>query len=288
MTDQNIEKIVENSQEEVVEKAKETTAKKRCCRLPQCTARMRWTALVIVVALIGVYSYAQSKHITSVKGLFGMGLNPVETVDPTDAKQWSYAAGYVLGKQLEQTVASIPDGESIDHDIMFDAIRDVMAGEETTLTMEQVQEILQARAEAEEAKAAEIAQQNLELGEAFIAEYRQQDGVQETANGTLYKVLEQGIGYRVGKQAAQVHYVGKLVDGTEFDNSRNFGDEPIAFSSEDVVPGFGEALELMRVGDKWEIVIPADQAYGTYGAPGGLIGPNETLIFELEVVGIEE
>ncbi|HEY7160344.1 MAG TPA: FKBP-type peptidyl-prolyl cis-trans isomerase, partial [Acidobacteriota bacterium] len=130
------------------------------------------------------------------------------------------------------------------------------------------------------------AEDNKKKGDAFLAENKTKEGVVTTASGLQYKVLRPGKGPKPKlEDTVTTHYRGTLLDGTEFDSSykRN---EPVSFQLKGVIPGWTEALQLMETGAKWQIFIPADLAYGPKGA-GGVIGPNETLIFEVELISIQ-
>ncbi len=123
-------------------------------------------------------------------------------------------------------------------------------------------------------------------GETFRAEYSQRQGVMATASGLQYRVIETGEGRSPGPaDTVVVHYVGRLIDGTEFDSSRARG-TPATFSLGGIIPGWKEALQLMHEGDVWEAVIPSELAYGARGA-GTSIGPNETLVFEIELISVK-
>jgi FKBP-type peptidyl-prolyl cis-trans isomerase FkpA len=126
-------------------------------------------------------------------------------------------------------------------------------------------------------------QENAIAGEAYLAQNGRKEGVTTTASGLQYEVLRQGDGPRpTANQQVRLHYRGTLIDGTEFDSS--YGGEPAVFSTGGLIRGFSEALLLMPVGSQYRVVIPSDIAYGPTG--GGPIGPNETLIFEIELLGI--
>jgi FKBP-type peptidyl-prolyl cis-trans isomerase FklB len=128
------------------------------------------------------------------------------------------------------------------------------------------------------------AEQNQIKGEAFLAENAKRDEVIVLDSGLQFRVIEPGDGAQpTVRDRVTVHYRGTLVNGTEFDSSH--GDSPVTFPLAQVIPGWIEALQLMKVGDKWELFIPSDLAYGPQGAEPD-IGPNETLIFEVELLGI--
>lgn len=129
-----------------------------------------------------------------------------------------------------------------------------------------------------------IAQENLEKGEKFLAENAKKEGVDTLADGIQYKVLTKGEGaLPQATDVVRVHYKGTLIDGTEFDSSYNRG-EPAEFPLNRVISGWTKAIQAMPVGSKWIIYIPSKEAYGQRGA--GPIGPNETLIFEVELLDI--
>ena len=122
-------------------------------------------------------------------------------------------------------------------------------------------------------------------GTAFLARNAERDGVITTASGLQYEVLAAGDGPSpAATDLVTVHYTGTLIDGTVFDSSVERG-QPAEFPANRLIPGWVEALQLMQVGDKWMLYIPSDLAYGERGA-GGAIGPNQTLIFEIELLGV--
>lgn len=128
------------------------------------------------------------------------------------------------------------------------------------------------------------AAENAEKGKKFLEENAKKAGIDTLSDGIQYRVIKQGDGAKpVETDKVKVHYKGTLLDGTEFDSSIKRG-EPTEFYLNQVIPGWTKALQAMPVGSKWEIFIPADQAYGARG--GGPIGPNETLIFEVELLDI--
>ena len=124
-------------------------------------------------------------------------------------------------------------------------------------------------------------------GEAFLAENAKQEGVKVTESGLQYKVLEPGEGDSPGaSDVATVHYRGTLIDGTQFDSSYDRG-QPATFPVGGVIAGWTEALQLMKPGAKWQLTIPAGLAYGERGA-GQDIGPNATLLFDVELISVEK
>ena len=151
----------------------------------------------------------------------------------------------------------------------------------TTVSDVQMQQLQQANTEL-------LYAPNREAGEKFLEENKTKEGVQITASGLQYKVLQQGNGPVPTKdQRVKVLYTGKLLDGTVFDSTSNRNDEPAVFGVGQVISGWTEALQMMPVGSKWELYIPYDLAYGTNGT-GNSIEPYSTLIFEVELLDIEK
>lgn len=195
----------------------------------------------------------------------------------------SYAVGVDIGNNLART------GVDLDLSGLLRGISDVLEGRDAQLTDQEVREVLQelsTRMQVAQAQQFEEATtRNAAEGEAYLAENGQRDGVITTESGLQYEVLTQGNGPRpAATDQASVHYRGTLVDGTEFDSSYERG-EPATFPINRVIPGWTEALQLMPVGSKYRFVIPSHLAYAEQGS-GPLIGPNATLIFEVELLGI--
>ena len=203
----------------------------------------------------------------------------------TDQQMVSYTLGYQIGGQL---AAQIREGRlDLDPEAFAQAIADVLSGRPPAMTSAQMEAALEMlQQQQQNARRDTTAETGQSRGEAFQVEYSQRQGVVATASGLQYRVIETGEGRSPGPaDTVVVHYVGQLIDGTEFDSSKGRG-TPATFSLGGIIPGWQEALQLMREGDIWEVVIPSELAYGAQGA-GGSIGPNETLVFEIELISVK-
>lgn len=203
----------------------------------------------------------------------------------TDDQKASYAIGLDMGRNLSQAQSRL------DMDAFYKGLQDAMAERDPALDQEElnaaVQGFMTALREEQQRERTELAEKNETEGAAYLAENAGKDGVVTTESGLQYEVLEQGDGPSPSaEQTVQIHYRGTLIDGTEFDSSYERG-EPAEFPVGQVIPGFSEALQLMNVGGKYRVVIPGNLAYGPQGT-GGAIGPNATLIFEVEMLDIVE
>ncbi|MFO7648222.1 FKBP-type peptidyl-prolyl cis-trans isomerase [Halomonas sp. 3H] len=200
----------------------------------------------------------------------------------TDEERLGYSLGVTLGQSIQQDV------NDLDVDAFTQAIRDVFAGDELAMSDEEMADALmrfqQEAMAARQAEAEQQAEANRSEGEAFLAANAEEEGVEVTESGLQYRVLEAGDGDTPGAEdSVEVHYEGTLIDGTVFDSSYERG-EPVSFRVDQVIDGWQEALQLMSVGDTWEVVIPAELAYGAQGQ--GPIGPYETLIFRVELLDV--
>jgi len=201
----------------------------------------------------------------------------------TDSQKLGYIIGMDIGSSLKQ------QGTDFDLDALFMAIKATYNGEPLAMTPEEAASIretfiAQRRTEAE-ADRASMASVNAAEGDKFLLENRIKEGVQITDSGLQYQVLEMGDGARpAATDKVTVHYRGTLLNGEEFDSSYSRG-EPITFALDQVIPGWTEGVQLMPVGSKFMFYIPPNLGYGPAG--GGPIGPNATLIFQVELVGIE-
>jgi FKBP-type peptidyl-prolyl cis-trans isomerase len=217
-------------------------------------------------------------------------LSVVETIDVTNVNQFSYAVGALFAESLSESLDQAKqEGEEVNRDILVQAIYEKLLSSEgkPAMTKEQIEEIITAKQAMMQENLEKEKQENIVAGEKYREEYEKREGVKKTKSGVLYSIVKSGNGALVGTKTALVQYKGSLVDGTVFDSSENNEGESVPFSSEQVIPGLGELLSLMRVGDEWEIVIPYDLAYGEQGA-GGVVGPGETLIFTVSVTGIQK
>lgn len=195
----------------------------------------------------------------------------------------SYSIGLNIGQDFKR------QDMDIDADLLARGIKDAVSGAQPLLTEQQIRETIEAYQKEmvakQETKMKEMASKNQKEGEAFLAENAKKPGVTTTPSGLQYKVLKEGTGPQPKPgDTVKVHYEGKLVDGTVFDSSLKRG-EPAVFPVQGVIPGWTEALQMMKEGAKWQIVIPAKLAYGERGA-GPVIGPNATLIFEVELLKV--
>ena len=172
--------------------------------------------------------------------------------------------------------------DTIDANAVAKAFKDVFAGNDLDISEEESMQVLQ---DYFGKLAAEKSAQAGEAGSVYLTENGAKEGVITTESGLQYEVMTEGSGAKpTADNQVTVHYHGMLTDGTVFDSSVDRG-EPAQFGVTQVIPGWVEALQLMSVGDKWKLTIPSALAYGDKGA-GGLIGPGETLVFEVELIGI--
>jgi FKBP-type peptidyl-prolyl cis-trans isomerase FkpA len=196
---------------------------------------------------------------------------------------------YMIGLDIASTLQPVKD--EIDIPTLEKALRTALKGEKSLMTEEQAQQVRETFAQKIQLKRMgeqmELAKKNADAGQAFLAQNAKKPGVKTTASGLQYEVLKEGTGPKPKESdIVRVHYVGTLLDGTKFDSSVDRG-EPATIPLQQVVPGWREGVQLMNVGSKYRLWLPAALAYGEAGPPGGgPIGPNQTLVFEVELLGI--
>lgn len=196
----------------------------------------------------------------------------------------SYALGLSMGNNFRSSGI-----EKIDIKDFADGVAAVFSGEKPKMTYDEAKAEIQSffmemEKRQQEANSA-MAKVNQEAGEAFLKENGMREQVKTTASGLQYEVIEAGSGASPKpSDEVTVHYTGKLIDGTVFDSSVERG-APATFGVTQVIPGWVEALQMMKEGDKWRLFIPSNLAYGPNGA-GGVIGPNATLIFDVELIKV--
>ncbi len=203
-----------------------------------------------------------------------------------DKEKLSYSMGVNLGQNFKR------QSIDIDPDMLARGIKDSLSGGKTLMSVQEMKETLTAFEQVLMAKQAarmkELGDKNKREGAAFLAENQKKDGVKTLPSGLEYKVIKAGTGKKPkATDTVTVHYKGTLLDGTEFDSSYRRG-KPATFPVKGVIPGWTEALQMMAQGAKWQIFVPPQLAYGEQGTPGGIIGPNATLIFEVELVSIQD
>ena len=196
----------------------------------------------------------------------------------TEEEKYSYAIGYQFAQNLKGQNVTV-DGEAL-----AQAVKDVLNDKDPKITEQQMQESMQKMYESRRAKMEKEAEENKTKGAAFLEENKGKDGVKTTDSGLQYKVLSEGDGKKPSENdTVSVHYKGTLINGDEFDSSykRN---QPAEFPVKAVIPGWTEALQLMKTGAKYQLWIPSELAYGERGRPN--IPPNSVLVFEVELLDI--
>jgi FKBP-type peptidyl-prolyl cis-trans isomerase FklB len=212
--------------------------------------------------------------------LFGANVMAADnaTLD-TDKQKISYIFGIQVGQNMMQ------EGVELDIEAFKAGVADMMAGKQPQLDQATAEQVVQAYQAEKAQELAKVMNEKQAQAKVFMEENAKKDGVVTTDSGLQYEVLSEGDGATpTDSDKVIANYKGTLIDGTVFDSSYDRG-EPATFPVNGVIQGWQEALKLMKEGSKWRIVVPANLAYGPRGA-GNLIGPNETLIFEIELIAI--
>lgn len=233
----------------------------------------RLATLILAPAFVGVLTACQEQ-----------AKEPEPVTLDTPEQRLSYGIALRMGERMKS------DGMKLDVDAYSLGMRDAFEGGEAKLTDEEInaemvafQEKMEAERQAEQEAAAT---ENADAGAAFLEENAKREGVVVTDSGLQYEVIEAGEGATpTSEDTVEVHYRGTLIDGTEFDSSYSRG-QTVSFGVTQVIPGWTEALQLMKEGAKYKLFIPSDLAYGPAGA-GQMIGPNATLVFDVELIAIE-
>jgi FKBP-type peptidyl-prolyl cis-trans isomerase len=203
----------------------------------------------------------------------------------TRKEKFSYALGMDIGNKVGPSLKQ--QSVEVDPNLVSQGLQDAMSGTKTRLTPEEAQAVLREVQTEVNKQRQEKMQQAAAEGEAFLAANKSKEGVVTLPSGLQYKILTAGTGPKPASSDSVVcNYRGTLINGTEFDSSYKRG-QPATFGVGQVIKGWTEALQLMPVGSKWQLFVPSSLAYGERGA-GAEIGPNATLIFEVELLSIQD
>jgi FKBP-type peptidyl-prolyl cis-trans isomerase len=202
----------------------------------------------------------------------------------TELDTFAEKSAYAIGMDVANSLSQIKD--DLDHTALLQGLGDALRGEELLLTEEEARQVMQEFTQNVQARQAEerttAGTRNLTEGQAFLEANRHKVGVEVTESGLQYKVVSEGEGPNpTAEDRVTVHYRGTLIDGTEFDSSYKRG-EPATFPVNGVIAGWTEALQLMKEGAQWQLVIPANLAYGDRGPLAG-----QTLIFDVELISAQ-
>ena len=197
----------------------------------------------------------------------------------SEGQRTSYAIGIDVGQSLAR------QGVMPDVDAFLMGVKDGLSGTKPQITPEQYQAAMAGLTKSVNDRFKETAKTNLDAGKAFLADNKKQPGVTELSSGLQYKELRKGSGaHPKAGDTVVAHYTGTLIDGTKFDSTKD-RNEPATIPLDGVIKGWQEALPLMPVGSRWQIFVPPNLAYGVKGQ--GVIGPNQTLVFEIELLEIK-
>ena len=250
--------------------------------------KLIWTLALGLAIFTGGMIWAQQPSSTKAATNASGAKTPAQTQESsplqTEVQKFSYALGMNLGSTMRR------QSIEIDPELVLQGLKDSMAGGKTRLTedearsvISQIQTEIRSKMQVEMRRQAKV---NQEEGSAFLKANKNKEGVVTLQSGLQYKILKKGTGPKPSlTDTVVVNYRGTLIDGTEFDSSYKRG-QPASFAVNRVIEGWTEALQLMPVGSKWQLFIPALLAYGERGSPPH-IGPEATLIFEVELLSIK-
>lgn len=207
-----------------------------------------------------------------------------------ELKEWKDKVSYSIGVDIARSLER--NGTDADVDMLTRGMKDLLAGDPLLMTDAEMKEVFEKvkadNAAKQYAKFEARAETNKQEGAAFLERHGKGEGVILLPSGLQYKVLKEGAGRTPGPDdKVSVHYRGMFITGKEFDSSYDRG-QPTMFPVKGVIKGWTEALQLMREGSRWQIAVPPELGYGETGTPGGPIGPNQVLLFELEILNIIE
>lgn len=229
------------------------------------------------------------KQLITSLGLSVLAISLNTQAASAELKTVEQKASYTLGMDIANNLRK--QGLDVDANALTQGLRDALANKPSRLSEEEmlnsINEIKQRMQSKQLAQQEKVASNNLAAGEKFLADNAKKPGIKTLEKGVQYKVLSEGKGKSpTTDDTIFAHYAGRLINGKEFDSSYKRG-APLEFKMHNVIAGWGIALKHMKPGSKWEVYIPADQAYGARGA-GNAIGPNETLIFTIELIQFKQ
>lgn len=211
-------------------------------------------------------------------------LQILDTNGKTTADPVGYFLGFQFGANLAQNGIAAGD---VKQEEVIKGMLDALSGKDPAVSDEVIQGAMKAFEQKLQARAAEKGKAKMAEGQKFLEDNKKKEGIQVTSTGLQYKIIKSGDGASPkATSEVSVHYEGKLTNGKVFDSSIQRG-QPASFPLNRVIPGWTEALQRMKVGDKWQLFIPSNLAYGEEGrAP--VIGPNEVLVFEVELLEVKQ